>query len=94
MALLSQMIRTVAITGRTDTLNAWFAGRQGGRWAEQTIGAAFPEAASRSGGTPPPAAAPGPPVDPAKRLGDLADLHERGFITDAEFQDLRARLRV
>ena len=42
MALLSQMFRTVAITGRTDTVNAWFAERQGGRWAEQTVRDAFP----------------------------------------------------
>jgi hypothetical protein len=42
MALLSQMFRTVAITGRTDTVNAWFASRQGGRWAEQTVQNAFP----------------------------------------------------
>jgi hypothetical protein len=42
MALLSQMFRTVAITGRTDTVNAWFATRQGGRWAEQKVQAAFP----------------------------------------------------
>ncbi len=42
MALLSQMFRTAAITGRTDTINAWFAGRQGGRWAEQTVRSAFP----------------------------------------------------
>jgi hypothetical protein len=42
MALLSQMFRTVAITGRTDSVNAWFASRQGGRWAEQTVRAAFP----------------------------------------------------
>jgi hypothetical protein len=42
MALLSQMFRTAAITGRTDTVNAWFADRQGGRWAEQTVRNAFP----------------------------------------------------
>jgi hypothetical protein len=42
MALLSQMFRTVAITGRTDTVNAWFADRQSGRWAEQKVQAAFP----------------------------------------------------
>jgi len=45
MALLSGLIRTVAITGRTDTINAWF----GGRRAEQTISAAFPKAALRAG---------------------------------------------
>jgi hypothetical protein len=43
MALMSQMIRSVAITGNTDYVNAWFADRQGGRWAEQTVRAAFPK---------------------------------------------------
>ena len=42
MALLSHMFRTAAITGRTDTIHAWFASRQGGRWAEQTVRDAFP----------------------------------------------------
>jgi hypothetical protein len=43
MALMSQMIRTVAITGNTDYVNAWFADRQGGRWAAQTVRSAFPK---------------------------------------------------
>jgi hypothetical protein len=43
MALMSQMIRSVAITGNTDYVNAWFADRQGGRWAEQRVRAAFPQ---------------------------------------------------
>jgi hypothetical protein len=42
VALLSQMFRSVAITGDTQHLNAWFATRQGGRWAEQTVRNAFP----------------------------------------------------
>jgi hypothetical protein len=78
MVLLSQLMRHAAITGRTDTLDAeWFAGRQGGRWAEQTIRAPFPATA--------------PPAD---TLRDLTELHERGVLTDAEFEGLRARLRV
>jgi hypothetical protein len=36
------MFRTAAITGRADSVNAWFADRQGGRWAEQTIRRALP----------------------------------------------------
>jgi hypothetical protein len=43
MALLSQQFRRVAITGRTDSVNAWFADRQGRRWAEQTVRGAFPK---------------------------------------------------
>lgn len=83
MVLLSQYIRAAAITGRPDTLNAsWFAGRQGGRWAQQTVGAAMP-----TRGAPPPA-------QPADTLQELTDLHRRGVLTDAEFQDLRSRLDV
>jgi hypothetical protein len=37
-----QMFRAGAITGRPDYVNAWFADRQGGRWAEQTIRRALP----------------------------------------------------
>jgi hypothetical protein len=86
MALLSQMIRHVAITGRTDDLNAWFASRQGGRWAEQTIRDAFPPAQSQAQRT--------SPADPAETLRQLTELHRRGVVTDAEFESLRAGLPV
>ena len=79
MALLSQMIRTVAITGRTDTINAWFASRQGGRWAEQTVRDAFPRL---------------PPGAPQKTLSELMELRRRGVLTDAEFEAFRTRLQV
>jgi len=91
MALLSRMIRTVAITGRTDTINTWFATRQGGRWAEQTISAAFPAQAARS--TPPPAPK-RPSADPAEAFRELTELHRSGVLTQAEFEDLRSGLGV
>jgi hypothetical protein len=71
MALLSQMFRTVAITGRTDSVNAWFADRQGGRWAEQTVRSAFPK------------------VD---RQRELEELQRQGVLTQAEAEQLRARI--
>jgi hypothetical protein len=93
MALLSQMIRGAAITGRTDSVSAWFADRQGRRWADQTIRNAFPP--EMSGRRRPPPAAPAVPAgDPAERLRQLTELHERGAITDAELERLRARLGV
>ena len=92
MALLSGLIRNVAITGRTDEVNAWFADRQGARWTERTIRGAFPNVAPRHRA--PPAAAVQPRVDAAKRLEELTDLHERGVVTDAEFDRLRAGLHV
>ena len=81
------MMRTVAITGRTDSIDtarvdAFFGGRQGGRWAKQTVAAAFPNAAPRN-----------PPADPATTLRELTELHQRGAVTDAEFEKLRAQLR-
>jgi hypothetical protein len=91
MALLSQMIRTVAITGRTDTVNAWFATRQGGRWAEQTVRSAFPNVGPHAQ-TAPSRSADRPPMDPARALRELTELRERGVVTDAEFEGLRASL--
>jgi hypothetical protein len=93
MVLLSTMIRTAAITGSTDSFNAWFAGRQGGRWAMQTVRAAVPTAAPQAQGAPP-AGATRPPADPAETLRQLTELHRRGVLTDAEFQGLRSRLRA
>ena len=91
MALLSGMIRTVAITGRTDTVNAWFADRQGGRWAEQTIRAAFPNQDPHARRTPPPDST-RTPADRARTRRELADLRQRGVLTDNEFDSLRAGL--
>jgi hypothetical protein len=88
VVLLSQYIRAAAITGRPDTLDAsWFAGRQGGRWAEQTVRAAMPERAH---------VRPRAPAqdDPAETLRKLEELHASGVLTDAEFETLRARLRA
>jgi Short C-terminal domain len=92
MVLLSGMMRRAAITGRTDTIGAWCAGRQGGRWAQQTIRAAFPTAA-HARRTPPAGPAPAR-ADPAEALRELRELHQRGVVTDDEFEGLRARLRV
>jgi hypothetical protein len=89
MVLLSGMMRTAAVWGRTDTLAARCAGRQGGRWAEQTVRAAIPTGAPHPQTTPPASRA-----DPAQTLRRLTDLHHRGVVTDAEFEALRARLDV
>ena len=93
MALLSEMMRTAAVTGRTDTIGAWAVGRQGGRWAEQTVAAAIPTARHPAQGTPAAGRDPAP-TDPAGTLRELAELHARGVVTDAEFEMLRADLRL
>jgi hypothetical protein len=86
MALLSQMMRNVAITGRTDNVNAWFADRQGKQWAERTVRRAFAGTRPHQAAPPPP-----PPPDPALTLQRLTELRDSGDITAAEFDRLRAR---
>ena len=86
-------MRWAAITGRTDYIPVWCAGRQGGRWAQQTVRAAFPTAAPRAQRTPPAGPAPAR-ADSAEALRGLTELHQRGFVTDDEFEGLRARLSV
>jgi hypothetical protein len=79
MVLLSNMMRAEAITGRTDYVDQWFAGRQFGRWVYQP---------ARAVATPPPTA------DPAESLKTLTELHERGVVSDAEFETLRNRIKA
>ena len=78
MALLSRAMRTAAFTGNTDYISAWCHGRQLGPWAVQ---ASAPVQRT-------------PPADPAETLRQLTELHRRGVVTDAEFEKLRADLRV
>jgi hypothetical protein len=85
MPLLSQMFRSQAIYGDTDTFLARVAGRQGGQWARRTVEGAMPH----------PPSAPHPRSMPRRPSTDatLADLHRRGLVTDAELASLRARHR-
>jgi hypothetical protein len=86
--LLSQVIRGVAITGRTDAVRSSLLGRQGGQWTQQWIDDAFPDASARTH------AARAPAIDPAARMRSLADLRARGLVTDDEAARLRrARAR-
>jgi hypothetical protein len=90
VALLNSMIRRVAATGRTDSIRGWVAGRQSGRWSDLAVHAAFPKAHRAQSEQP--RAATQPAADPARVLRELAELHERGVVTDAEFESLRAGL--
>jgi hypothetical protein len=82
------MMRSAAAWGDTNTIDKWVVGRQGGRWAEQTVRAAMPRSRTRDT-----RAVSAHPADPAQTLRDLQELHERGVVTDAEFEALRAGLR-
>jgi hypothetical protein len=76
MALLSQMFRRVAITGRTDSVNAWFASRQAAPWVERTVKGAFPNV---------------PEHGRSDADRDIAELERRGILTEEEARTLRTR---
>lgn len=84
MVLLSRMMRSVAVTGRTDHVHNWVAGRQAGEWAERTMRAGLPRADTVET----------PPADPEATLRQLTQLHATGVLTAAEFEALRARAGV
>ena len=78
--LLSQVIRHTAITGQTDWVGSRLLGRQGGQWTQQWVDSAFPDAAARTHGAPPP---------PPANAQALDDLRRRGLLTDDEIARLR-----
>jgi hypothetical protein len=61
------------------------------RWAEQTIRGAFPKLNPQVRRAPPRDST-RTPADRARTLRELADLHQRGVLTDDEFGSLRAGL--
>ena len=75
MALLMQAMRRAAFTGSTDSIYTRIVGRQGAEWADRTVRGAYPR--SR-------------PQRPPAQLSALTNLHERGMLTDSEFEQLRA----
>ena len=80
--LLSQLMRSAAITGSTDVVPKQLLGRQGGRWAQQWLDSSVP------GGR----ASAAPAADHGARLRTLDDLHRRGLLTDEELERARAKL--
>ena len=82
-------MRVAAFTGNTDYISEWCSGRQVGLWAVRTSRAA-PNSAQKTQAV----VATGQPADPTETLRELNELHQRGVVSDAEFETLRADLRV
>jgi len=86
--LLRGVARTAAIAGTATAVSNRVSRRQGRRWAQQD---APPEPAYQEQAPPPPAPAPAP-QDPVAQLEKLADLKDRGILTDAEFATQKAKI--
>jgi hypothetical protein len=85
MPLLRGIARTAAIAGTATAVSNRVSRRQENRWAAQEEPP--PEPAAQQQAPPPP-----PAADPMAQLKQLADLHDRGALTDDEFGAQKAKL--
>jgi hypothetical protein len=82
------MARTAVVAGTATSVSNRVSRRQANRWAAQE---AQQEPAYAPPPPPPPAPA-APSNDPVARLNELAELRDRGLLTDAEFAAAKAKV--
>jgi hypothetical protein len=90
--LIRGVARTAAIAGTATAVSNRVSRRQANRWSQQEAAQAPPQYYEPP---PQPAPAPAPAAaapDPIEQLTQLADLKERGLLTDAEFNAQKAKL--
>ena len=85
--LLRGVARTAVVAGTATAVSNRVSRRQANRWAAQEPQYAEPQYAAPA---PPPAAAPS--SDPVARLTELAQLRDRGILTDEEFAAAKAKV--
>jgi Short C-terminal domain len=84
--LLGGIARTAVIAGTATAVSNRVSRRQANRWSQQEEAPAY--------AAPPPAPQPAaaPAVDVVAQLKGLADLKDRGVLTQAEFDSQKAKL--
>ena len=84
--LLRGVARTAVVAGTATAVSNRVSRRQAGRWADQ-------EQPQYAAPAPPPAEAPADAMDARlAQLKDLAELKEQGVLSDAEFEEQKARI--
>lgn len=89
--LLRGVARTAVIAGTATAVSNRVSRRQGNRWAQQEQ-AQQPQYAEPQYAPPPPPHPPAAPVDTVAQLQGLADLKDKGILTQAEFDAQKAKL--
>jgi hypothetical protein len=84
--LLRGVVRTAAVAGTATAVSNRVSRRQSSRWAQEE-----PEPEPSYEEPPPPAAAEAAP-DPIEQLTELANLKDRGILTDEEFAAQKLRI--
>lgn len=91
MGLLRGVARTAVVAGTATAVSNRVSRRQANRWSQQEQQQAYQQQYEQPPPPPPPAeAAPAP--DPIAQLKDLAELKEKGILTDEEFQAQKAKI--
>jgi hypothetical protein len=88
--LLRGVARTAVIAGTATSVSNRVSRRQANRWAAQEAPAPNEPQYAQAPPPPPPAAAPS--SDPVQRLSELAELRDRGVLTDEEFSAAKAKV--
>jgi hypothetical protein len=86
--LLRGVARTAAVAGTATAVSNRVSRRQAQRWSAQE-GGYYDEPPPPP---PPPAPAAAPAADPIERLTELAELRDRGILTDEEFAAAKAKV--
>jgi hypothetical protein len=91
--LLRGVARTAVVAGTATAVSNRVSRRQANRWGQQdqqAYNAQQPEEQQSQQQYPQSAGAPAP--DPIAQLKDLADLKERGVLTESEFEAQKAKI--
>jgi Short C-terminal domain len=94
--LLRGVARTAVVAGTATAVSNRVSRRQANRWADQgdpRYGApTYEEAPPPPPAPAPAAAAAAPAVDPLEQLQKLGELRAQGILTDAEFEQQKAKI--
>ncbi|MFL5857838.1 MAG: SHOCT domain-containing protein [Solirubrobacteraceae bacterium] len=91
--LLRGVARTAVVAGTATAVSNRVSRRQANRWAAQEPQYQEPQYAEPQYQQPPPPQPPAAPSDdPVERLTELAQLRDRGILTDEEFAAAKAKV--
>ena len=84
--LLRGIARTAVVAGTATSVSNRVSRRQANRWAQQD------EQQYQQAAPPPPPAPAAPAVDPIAQLKELAELKDKGILTEEEFAAQKAKI--
>ena len=92
--LMRGVARTAVVAGTATAVSNRVSRRQANRWSDQNEAQYAQQAPppQQQYYEPPPAPAPPPAPDPIEQLKELADLKDKGILTEEEFSAQKAKI--